>query len=152
MPIIRNQLEKVVEEQALYMLSHEDVVLRDIAKEIVIDIPRAIIITGVRRSGKSTLLRHILQENKEETGCIHFDDPRLLDFEVEDFYWSPFLGLKPRTFSTINSIDSDGLALLKKSDDKISNKFSNDNSVDCAYCMGYKISLQSTDRGSAKTM
>ncbi len=43
------------------------------------------IITGIRRSGKSTLLMQLLRQVKN-FNFISFEDPRLTDFEVNDFF------------------------------------------------------------------
>ncbi len=43
------------------------------------------IITGIRRSGKSTLLMQLLKQVKN-FNFLSFEDPRLTDFEVNDFF------------------------------------------------------------------
>ncbi|HIG98046.1 TPA: AAA family ATPase [Candidatus Woesearchaeota archaeon] len=45
---------------------------------------RIIILTGIRRCGKSTLLSQIM-ENKAGWCYVNFEDERLLDFEAQDF-------------------------------------------------------------------
>lgn len=45
----------------------------------------ATIITGLRRSGKSTLLLQLLHRNHEQALCLNFDDIRLSAFETDDF-------------------------------------------------------------------
>lgn len=45
----------------------------------------ALILSGVRRCGKSTLLHQLLKEKYTEALYINFDDPRLYDFELTDF-------------------------------------------------------------------
>ena len=47
--------------------------------------PEVLIITGVRRCGKSTLLRQIQQRSADRDYYINFDDERLINFTVEDF-------------------------------------------------------------------
>ncbi len=42
------------------------------------------VISGVRRSGKSTLLK-ILMKQYRHTAYFNFEDPRLINFEVGDF-------------------------------------------------------------------
>ncbi len=63
--------------------------------------PKIIIITGVRRCGKSTLLRQI-SKNYGEYGYCNFEDERFLDFTYKDFntLLELFLELQPaaRTF------------------------------------------------------
>lgn len=46
----------------------------------------ATIISGVRRSGKSTYLRILYQNDPAKYTYIHFDDPRLLEFSLDDFF------------------------------------------------------------------
>ena len=44
-----------------------------------------IILTGVRRSGKSTLLQQIRNDYEAADYYMNFDDERLLNFEINDF-------------------------------------------------------------------
>lgn len=44
-----------------------------------------VVITGIRRCGKSTLLQQIRAEQSEKDYFINFDDERLIQFHVEDF-------------------------------------------------------------------
>lgn len=65
--------------------------LRFIQRSHYVDIQRlmkakqAIIISGLRRCGKSTLLAQIRSESKEQDYFINFDDDRLVNFSLEDF-------------------------------------------------------------------
>jgi predicted AAA+ superfamily ATPase len=45
----------------------------------------ALIISGIRRCGKSTLLLQLLKCDKQHTLYLNFDDPRLFGFELADF-------------------------------------------------------------------
>jgi predicted AAA+ superfamily ATPase len=45
----------------------------------------ALIVSGVRRCGKSTLLYQLLKKKHTEAMYVNFDDPRLYDFEISDF-------------------------------------------------------------------
>jgi hypothetical protein len=45
----------------------------------------ALIISGIRRCGKSTLLRQLIKQNTEKVFFINFDTPKLFDFEMKDF-------------------------------------------------------------------
>lgn len=51
----------------------------------LINCPEVLLITGVRRCGKSTLVRQIREKSKEKDYYINFDDERLLNFQVDDF-------------------------------------------------------------------
>ena len=55
---------------------HDDSILKD--NEIVV-------ISGIRRCGKSTLLHEIRQNNRNKDYFINFDDDRLIHFTVDDF-------------------------------------------------------------------
>lgn len=44
-----------------------------------------VVISGIRRCGKSTLLQQIRAENIEKDYYLNFDDERLVKFKVEDF-------------------------------------------------------------------
>lgn len=44
-----------------------------------------VVISGVRRCGKSTLLQAIRAKNNEKNYYLNFDDDRLIQFKVEDF-------------------------------------------------------------------
>ncbi|MEM0466661.1 MAG: ATP-binding protein [Candidatus Thermoplasmatota archaeon] len=46
--------------------------------------PRILILTGLRRSGKSTLLKQLIHQNKNMC-YVNFDDERFLEFNAKDF-------------------------------------------------------------------
>jgi hypothetical protein len=46
----------------------------------------ALILSGIRRSGKSTLLYQLLQKRYKQALYLNFDDPRLYEFEPGDFF------------------------------------------------------------------
>ena len=46
--------------------------------------PRILILTGLRRSGKSTLLKQLIHQNKNVC-YVNFDDERFLEFNAKDF-------------------------------------------------------------------
>jgi len=50
-----------------------------------IDDPSIMIISGIRRSGKSTIQRKLQQELAKSDYYLNFDDERLIRFKVEDF-------------------------------------------------------------------
>jgi uncharacterized protein len=43
------------------------------------------VISGIRRSGKSTLLKLLMERNKGAIAYFNFEDPRIYGFEVKDF-------------------------------------------------------------------
>src|ERR1700677_3423470 len=45
----------------------------------------AMIVSGIRRCGKSTLLYQLLKERYPDALYLNFEDPRLYEFEIRDF-------------------------------------------------------------------
>ena len=43
------------------------------------------IIAGIRRCGKSTLMRQFIDQTGEEFAYLNFEDPRIFGFEISDF-------------------------------------------------------------------
>ena len=58
-------------------------------RELLPDLPKlnthALIISGIRRCGKSTLLIQVLKQEHKNALYLNFDDPRLFNFELADF-------------------------------------------------------------------
>lgn len=68
--------------------ANKDVVFKETAREQLQEIdkssPYVQVISGVRRCGKSTLLK-MLMRHYRHTAYLNFEDPRLINFEVGDF-------------------------------------------------------------------
>lgn len=65
----------------------EELIKRDIsvqAREFLLNDNRVLVITGMRRTGKSTLLKQLMQE-VDTVAYFNFEDEKLLDFSVEHF-------------------------------------------------------------------
>lgn len=82
----RNLLKQVITEQAILPMP-TNLVARQIDSVIAPLLlgNSILIISGIRRCGKSTLLRNIRQQRSESDFYINFDDDRLVNFELVDF-------------------------------------------------------------------
>ncbi len=82
----RDLLKQVILEQHEYKLP-QDYIEREINSVItrLLVGDSILIITGVRRSGKSVVLQNIRQQQSEADYYINFDDDRLVNFGLEDF-------------------------------------------------------------------
>ncbi|MCX6800155.1 MAG: ATP-binding protein, partial [Candidatus Falkowbacteria bacterium] len=80
-------LKEIILEQTDSQLELESGIERDILPKIKKDfkLPHAIIISGLRRCGKSTLLRQIRASINKESYYFNFEDERLIGFSATDF-------------------------------------------------------------------
>jgi len=85
--MLRPIIKELLLDQHKYFKSDSTHITREIEKDIQLNLPFAVILTGVRRSGKSTLLKQLISKKSgNKIGYVHFDDPRLIEFTVNDFY------------------------------------------------------------------
>jgi uncharacterized protein len=82
--IIKEVLAQVISRQKENLLSAESGIIRFNLKSIQPYKGLVLVITGMRRSGKSTLLKQ-LAKNLKNFNYINFEDHRLLEFELSDF-------------------------------------------------------------------
>jgi len=82
----REILKQVIADQQLYKPPRVFFDRTQISKirEFIHD-PNILIISGIRRSGKSTIQRALQHELSESDYYFNFDDERLIHFEVKDF-------------------------------------------------------------------
>ncbi len=84
--ISKETLRQIVAQQKGDTALKEETVKRDVLDGILkwFKDDRIIILTGLRRSGKSTLLKQIMKERKG--WCyVNFEDERFIDFKAQDF-------------------------------------------------------------------
>ena len=82
--ILKETLRSIVKTQRRELESLEYGIARTLAKEIDLKLPFAITLSGIRRCGKSTLLRQVMKTTSNPY-YFNFEDPRATSFEVNDF-------------------------------------------------------------------
>ncbi|MBN2517347.1 MAG: ATP-binding protein [Candidatus Altiarchaeota archaeon] len=93
------ELKRVLVEQRRNMLRKDRGIQREALKTVEkkIKLPHVVMITGLRRSGKSTLLRQVMHDyyGDEEFYYIDFEDERFLGFDARRFndIYEALLGL-----------------------------------------------------------
>lgn len=80
--VTKELLRQVVYEQRELMRNLG--IERNVGKQST-EMPEILVISGVRRCGKSVLLQQIRAKRDEKDYYLSFDDDRLLHFTVEDF-------------------------------------------------------------------
>ena len=78
-------LQKVIDTQKKKMLRSGTGFPRKILSDMPSLQSHALIVTGIRRCGKSTLLQQMLEADKSKKLFLSFEDPRLFNFELSDF-------------------------------------------------------------------
>lgn len=82
--ILKETLRNIVRAQRRDILLVNESIEREKIKEIKAEESFAIILSGVRRCGKSTLLRQMIQKSKNFY-YFNFEDPSAVNFELADF-------------------------------------------------------------------
>ena len=81
----QEEISKVIDAQWSEFSTDDTGFEREILPQIPVVMSFATIITGIRRCGKSTLLRQLLRQKYRTAIYLHFDDIRLAAFETNDF-------------------------------------------------------------------
>jgi len=77
-------INEVFLDQVGVVTNKETGIKRDIDTSKALSIKQIVIISGIRRTGKSTLMRQLMK-SYDDFCFLNFDDERLINFEVEDF-------------------------------------------------------------------
>ena len=80
----KDLIKTVIADQDYYFEQAKDSIKREFSGNFC-NSQDIVIITGIRRCGKSTLLQQIRATQTEKDYYINFDDERLVSFKVEDF-------------------------------------------------------------------
>lgn len=81
----KEEIKKVIISQS--KIQQDYIIEREKTNEIRenLDNDLIVFISGLRRSGKTTILNQLRTENKQNNYFLNFDDNRLINFKVEDF-------------------------------------------------------------------
>ena len=82
--MLKETLKSIVKAQQRELESSEQGIERAMAQKIDLKLPFAIILSGIRRCGKSTLLRQVMTATNSSY-YFNFEDPRATSFELNDF-------------------------------------------------------------------
>jgi len=82
--IDKETLRRVVKLQREEILLFDPGIEREDVTKLKLDVPFALILSGIRRCGKSTLLKQLMRKTKDFY-YFSFDDIRAINFDVEDF-------------------------------------------------------------------
>lgn len=82
--ILKETLRDIVKKQREDLNLAEASIEREAINQIELNISFAIVLSGIRRCGKSTLLKQLMKKVKDFY-YFNFEDTRVVNFEVEDF-------------------------------------------------------------------
>ncbi|MEW6295106.1 MAG: AAA family ATPase [Candidatus Diapherotrites archaeon] len=82
--MLKETLRSIVKTQNTEILKSDYGIEREKLKQIDLRASFALVMSGARRCGKSTLLRQLMKKIKKSY-YFNFEDPRTVDFDVRDF-------------------------------------------------------------------
>ena len=83
--VLKSILETCAIDQRNQLMETDLGIVRDSLQEIKLRKEFINIITGIRRSGKSTLMHQLIHQLDQDFAYFHFEDPRIFGFSVDDF-------------------------------------------------------------------
>lgn len=83
--MLKASLKKILKTQRTQLMGKSSGLERRVYQRLFLPESHALIVSGVRRSGKSTLLHQLLTRAGADSYYLNFEDPRLYVFEKQDF-------------------------------------------------------------------
>jgi uncharacterized protein len=83
--LLRSEIARISELQSDVIKTGDKGLKRETGASLPVLLKHALIITGIRRCGKSTLLFQLISEKHPDAFFLNFDDNRLYGFENSDF-------------------------------------------------------------------
>jgi len=84
--IKQSVLKELIEQQQIQLNKTDLGYKRDLLTQLDLElVNHALIISGIRRCGKSTLLHQLIENTSGENFFLNFDTPKLYNFDLNDF-------------------------------------------------------------------
>ena len=83
--VLKSDIEISFKQQQLLLEDKPKGEIRDKLAQVALSKEFVLIITGIRRCGKSTLMQQLMNTIKGEVAFFNFEDPRIFGFETTDF-------------------------------------------------------------------
>ncbi len=83
--VLKSEIELSIKEQRSNLEVRSDNQPRNYLTKTQLSTAFILVITGIRRSGKSTFMNQLIAGIDGEFGYFHFEDPRIFGFDVNDF-------------------------------------------------------------------
>ena len=82
--ILKPEIEQVCAAQRKQLANTDVGVERALIDQIRLDTGMVLIVSGIRRCGKSTLLKQLMGDKLPDFRYLNFEDPRLTGFDLND--------------------------------------------------------------------
>ena len=83
--VLKSDIEIAFTQQQLLLEGKPKGELRDKLSQVTLSKEFVLIITGIRRCGKSTLMQQLIDKLNSSVAFFNFEDPRIFGFETTDF-------------------------------------------------------------------
>ncbi|MCC6370838.1 MAG: ATP-binding protein [Bacteroidia bacterium] len=83
--VLKSEIEAAYNKQQQVLLQKNSFIPRQYQLKIQAKSTHIEVVSGIRRCGKSTLLRQVMKAYKKNIAYFNFEDPRVYDFDVSDF-------------------------------------------------------------------
>lgn len=83
--ILKHEIEQAFQAQQAYLQIRNNIIDRGFTAQFKPSGHHIEVISGIRRCGKSTLMKQIMQHYHQKTAYFNFEDARVFGFEVGDF-------------------------------------------------------------------
>jgi len=83
--LLESELVEIIDSQQSRYPAAPDAIRRNLSERLRLDTGMVMIISGIRRCGKSTFIRQLLSDQSIRGTYLNFEDPRLNGFDLQDF-------------------------------------------------------------------